>query len=42
MITVTNGIDTIDIDKKYLQKIDNGFLIKPEFDYWMISLIIVI
>ena len=41
MITVTNGIDTIDIDKKYLQKIDNGFLIKPEFDYWMISLIIV-
>ena len=33
MITVTNGIDTIDIDKKYLQKIDNGFLIMPEFDY---------
>ena len=41
MITVTNGIDSIDIDEKYLQKIDNGFLIKPEFDYWMISLIIV-
>ena len=29
MIIVTNGIDTINIDKKYLQKLDNGFLIKP-------------
>ena len=42
MIIVTNGIDTINIDKKYLQKLDNGFLIKPEFDYWMVSLIIIV
>ncbi len=42
MIIVTNGLDIIKIESKYLQKIEDGFLIKPEFDYWMINLIIVI
>lgn len=41
MITVTDGTNIINIGENYLQKTDNGFLIKPEFDYWMISLIIV-
>ena len=42
MIKVTNGLDIIKIKSKHLQKIENGFLITPEFDYWMINLIIII
>ena len=42
MIIVTNGLDIVKIESKYLQKIEDGFLIKPEFNYWMINLIIVI
>ena len=42
MIIVTNGLDIVKIESKYLQKIEDGFLIKPEFDYWMINLKIII
>lgn len=42
MITVTNGKEFIKISSKYLQKNANGYLIKPEFSYWMIDLVIIV
>ena len=41
MITVTNGLEKITIDKKYLKKTKQGFLIVPINDYWMINLYII-
>ena len=42
MITVTNGKEFIKISSKYLQENANGYLIKPEFSYWMIDLVIIV
>ena len=42
MIKITNGTNAFKIDNKYLQKIEDGYLIKSEYDYFMINLIIVI
>ena len=42
MITVTNGLESIKIENKYLKKIKQGYLIVPLNDYWMINLKIII
>ena len=42
MIIVTNGTEVIKINKKYLLKTNEGYYIKPEFDYWMINLIVIL
>lgn len=42
MITVTNGLENIIIENKYLKKIKEGYLIMPTNDYWMINLKIIL
>lgn len=42
MIIVTNGTEVIKINKQYLLKTNEGYYIKPEFDYWMINLIVIL